>query len=129
MPLWSLHALPVDTVKIHRALGSGTDGGYAGRRFARAVVELAASVGLAVVVQGVETADQLAETGLWGADAAQGYFLGRPVPQEQLIALVRAGLVAGSVLSTAAGRSSSRPPPGPASPAGAPSRVPGGSGR
>ena len=42
-----------------------------------------------VVAEGVETAAQLAALGDFGCDYAQGFLLARPMPLEQLTALLR----------------------------------------
>lgn len=88
-PLAALRDLPVDTVKIDRAVISRIgDAGTRGR-FARAVVDMVTAVGLAVVVQGVETAGQVGEMRQWGAVTGQGYYFGRPVPPALLLAAVQ----------------------------------------
>lgn len=91
-PMISLRDLPVDTVKIDRAMIARIGDARTQQRFARAVIDLVASVGLAVVVEGIETAAQLAQMRQWGAVTGQGYFFSRPVAEEHLIPLVRAGL-------------------------------------
>jgi len=47
----------------------------------RAVADLGRSLRLTVVAEGVETAEQLARVRAAGCDAAQGYFLSRPLPE------------------------------------------------
>jgi EAL domain-containing protein (putative c-di-GMP-specific phosphodiesterase class I) len=51
---------------------------------------MAHSLNLSVVAEGVETTAQRDFLVRTGFDAAQGYFFGRPVPAEQLTALLRA---------------------------------------
>ena len=54
------------------------------------------TLGLKVVAEGVETEDQLRLLSRMGARYAQGYYLGRPAPADQLstnTATVRAGTV------------------------------------
>ncbi|WP_111766743.1 EAL domain-containing protein [Nakamurella deserti] len=96
-PLAALRDLPVDTVKLDRAVVARIGDAGTRCRFARAVLDMVAAVGLAVVVQGVETAGQLAEIRDWGADRAQGYFFGRPVPPDTFRTLLRAGSADGAV--------------------------------
>ena len=47
----------------------------------RAVTELGHTLGLTVVAEGVETAEQLAHVRAASCDAAQGYLLARPMPE------------------------------------------------
>jgi len=55
-----------------------------------AIIAIAHSLGLEVVAEGVETAEQLAFLRSLGCDAAQGYYFSRPVPPEEF-ALLLAG--------------------------------------
>ena len=54
----------------------------------RSVVDLAESLGLTVVAEGVERAEQLTALRALGCDLAQGYHLGMPMPADALRALL-----------------------------------------
>jgi diguanylate cyclase (GGDEF)-like protein/PAS domain S-box-containing protein len=88
--LLRLRTLPFHTVKIDQGLVR-----EAGRDPARvigfigALVQLAQSLGLWVVVEGLETPDLVEAAMLLGADAGQGYALARPMPAAQLADWVR----------------------------------------
>jgi diguanylate cyclase (GGDEF)-like protein len=86
--LSNLKRLPVDTIKIHESVlsGLGVDAGEA--PIVGAVVELGHALGLKVVAEGVETDAQLAELRTLGCDGAQGFLFGRPVPEEDVQALL-----------------------------------------
>jgi diguanylate cyclase (GGDEF)-like protein len=86
--LSNLKRLPVDTIKLHESVlsGLGTDPGDA--PIVGAVVELGHALGLKVVAEGVETDAQLAELRTLGCDGAQGFLFGRPVPEEEVQALL-----------------------------------------
>ncbi len=91
--------LPVDILKIDRSFVSGLGRGDGSeRQVVSAVTGLAASLGMHVVAEGVETAEQLAVLGELGVDGLQGYLLGRPVPavevEERLLAARGAGTAA-----------------------------------
>ncbi len=76
--------LPIDAVKLDLSLIAklGTDPRQTA--LVRSIHELAAVVGNSVVIEGVETAAQLAELEMIGATLAQGYYLCRPVPVDEL---------------------------------------------
>jgi EAL domain-containing protein (putative c-di-GMP-specific phosphodiesterase class I) len=79
----TLERLPVDHVKVDRALLGGASGApRAG--FLRAAVEVIRSVGLVAVCEGVETEAQRALVRAAGFDAAQGYLYGQPAPLADL---------------------------------------------
>jgi len=50
------------------------------------VLQLARNIGVRVIAEGVETAQQLAVLQSLRCDMAQGYFLGRPMPADQVLA-------------------------------------------
>jgi diguanylate cyclase (GGDEF)-like protein len=86
--LSSLKCLPVDTLKIHESFVTGLGGDPDDASLVGAVVELGHALGLEVVAEGVETDMQLAELRSLGCDAAQGFLLGRPVPEDEARALL-----------------------------------------
>jgi len=79
-----LQRLPVDTLKIDRSFVRDMYRDPASAAIIRAVIELARSMSLKVVAEGVETDatwDLLRE---WGCDMAQGYLIARPMPLAEL---------------------------------------------
>lgn len=79
---WSMRSLtdlPIHTVKIDRALVEGIDRSAEGRGVAAAVLALAATLGLDVVAEGIETAAELEVLVDLGCRRGQGFFLGHPV--------------------------------------------------
>ena len=88
--LASLRHLPLDELKIDGSFVSALDDPSNTDGVVRAVVELGHALGLRVVAEGVETESQLAELQSLGCDDAQGYFFSRPVPAEQVGALLAA---------------------------------------
>jgi len=79
--LLRLRTLPFHTVKIDQSLvrEAGRDPEQA-IGFIGALVQLAQSLGLWVVVEGLETPDLVEAATLLGADAGQGFALARPMP-------------------------------------------------
>jgi diguanylate cyclase (GGDEF)-like protein len=90
-----LKNFPVHEVKIDRALVSGIAASDPDRTIVRSTIEMAHSLGLAVVAEGVETPEQQALLRTLGCDYAQGYLYARPLPAAQLEAsLTHSGLAA-----------------------------------
>ncbi|MEI4273557.1 bifunctional diguanylate cyclase/phosphodiesterase [Klenkia sp. LSe6-5] len=75
-----LRRLPVDVVKVDRSFVADLARGGAATTLVASVVELARSLALDVVAEGVETPEQLATLVELGCTYAQGYLLGRPAP-------------------------------------------------
>ena len=76
-----LTRLPVDIVKIDRSFVERLGGPPGDEVLVRAVVQLARSLGLRSVGEGVETPAQLERLQALGCDAAQGYLFGHPDPE------------------------------------------------
>ena len=80
-----LTSLPLDTLKIDRGLIADLADDKRGRIVVRAMIGMARELDLKVVVEGVETAEQLALVADWGCDLYQG-FLGSGALAEQDLA-------------------------------------------
>jgi diguanylate cyclase (GGDEF)-like protein len=81
--LATLQHLPADIVKLDRSFLPEQESVITGgRSFLTAIVALAHSAGLRVVVEGVEDQVQLNAAVIAGADAIQGYLLGVPMSTE-----------------------------------------------
>ena len=80
-----LHRFPLDVLKIDREfLGTMN----ASREFASVVdtvVVLAHNLNMEVVVEGVETRDQLAQLIAIDSDYGQGYYFSRPLPAQEVV--------------------------------------------
>ena len=75
-----LQGLPIDRLKIDRSFVAVLDDEGHDGTIIRTVVDLAHSLGITVVAEGVETAAELRAVGSMGCDEAQGFLLGRPTP-------------------------------------------------
>jgi diguanylate cyclase (GGDEF)-like protein len=80
-----LQLFPVDTVKIDRSFVQRMSDDGGNDVIVAAVVSLARALGMDVVAEGVETAEQLAKLQLLGCRSVQGYLFGRPVPPENVL--------------------------------------------
>ena len=85
-----LRDLPAKWIKVDRSFLVGVPGDPAATRILDAILLLLEALESRVVVEGVETADQLAHLVARGCEAAQGYFLGCAVPADELEPLLRA---------------------------------------
>jgi EAL domain-containing protein (putative c-di-GMP-specific phosphodiesterase class I) len=79
-----LRTLPVHQLKIDRTFVTGMVGDPKDIAIVRSVVQLAHSLGLVVIAEGVETAEVADLLGDLGADIGQGYFFCYPKPAAQL---------------------------------------------
>jgi len=80
-----LKRMPVNTLKIDRSFVSELGSDASVSAIARTVIVLARSLGLDVLAEGVETAEQAAWLEREGCDWAQGWYFGRPMPAEEFI--------------------------------------------
>ncbi len=78
--LAQLQRLPVDELKIDRAFICGLDADAGKQVIVHSTTELAHSLGLDVVAEGVETPEVWSSLLRAGCDLAQGYLISRPMP-------------------------------------------------
>jgi len=81
-----LKRLPVDEIKIDKSFVMAMERDLDDARIVRSTIELAHNLGLTVVAEGLETAKAWAMLAQLGCDEGQGYFICKPMPQEQFIA-------------------------------------------
>lgn len=78
-----LSELPVDVLKLDlKFLRTGTDAGRR-HRIMQAVIDLAHTLHLLVIAEGVETKEESLLLEEMGCQYAQGYYYGRPVPENE----------------------------------------------
>ena len=80
-----LSALPVRQLKIDRSFVEALGADPRAEAVVRAIVDLARSLGLEPVAEGIETAEQLHTLRALGCRRGQGYLLGRPVAAGDLV--------------------------------------------
>jgi diguanylate cyclase (GGDEF)-like protein/excisionase family DNA binding protein len=100
-----LSRLPVDGVKVDRAFVSHVSAPTDPVPILTAVTQIGKELGMAVIAEGVETADQLAVVRAVGVDWVQGFYVARPAPADtagELRALIE------KALSVAAGEGPAR---------------------
>lgn len=85
-----LTSLPLDTLKIDRGLIAEIVGGTRDRIVVKAMIGMARELGLKVVVEGIETAGQLALVADWGCDLYQGFLSAGALDEAELRRFVSA---------------------------------------
>ena len=83
-----LKALPLDYLKIDKKLAQDIAGSQRDRVVVRGVIEMARSLGLAVIAEGVETDEQLDLLAIEGCQYYQGFLCAEPLTGDALAALV-----------------------------------------
>jgi diguanylate cyclase (GGDEF)-like protein len=74
-----LRSFPLDVLKIAKPFVDGVTGRREERSFVRMIIELARTLGLEVVAEGIEAGDQLAVLKEMGCDLGQGFYLSPPL--------------------------------------------------
>jgi diguanylate cyclase (GGDEF)-like protein len=87
-----LKQLPVDELKIDRGFVRDALRDDADAAIVMTAIDLGRRLGISVVAEGVEDAATLARLSGWGADTAQGFFISRPVPADEIEPWLRAGV-------------------------------------
>jgi diguanylate cyclase (GGDEF)-like protein/PAS domain S-box-containing protein len=91
--LSSLKRFPVDRLKVDRSFVEHIASDPDDAAIVRTIIALGRNLGLKVVAEGVETAEQMQFLREHACDEVQGYYFSRPVPAERLEILLRSVLV------------------------------------
>jgi diguanylate cyclase (GGDEF)-like protein len=83
-----LNALPIDTIKIDQTFIAKLSHDSGSQAIVNAIIQLAHSLQMNVVAEGVETAAQHRELSELGSDSCQGFYFARPMPAASLDALI-----------------------------------------
>ena len=83
-----LKALPLDYLKIDKRLCEDITGSPRDRIVVRSVIDMARSLGLGVIAEGVETEEQLTLLAEEGCNLYQGFLCSRPIDVPALVDLV-----------------------------------------
>ena len=79
-----LHGLPIDTLKVDKSFVGRMDTGGNNLELVRGIVGLGHNLGMHVVAEGVETREQLELLQDLDCEYAQGFFIGEPLPAEEV---------------------------------------------
>lgn len=86
-----LRTFPIDSLKIDRSFVRGIVDEVADQEIAASLIRLAHALGVKVVGEGVETAEQLEALRDLGCDRAQGYYLSPPTDAGECTRLLETG--------------------------------------
>jgi EAL domain-containing protein (putative c-di-GMP-specific phosphodiesterase class I) len=81
---------PIDTIKIDRSFVRDLPDDSEDKAIAQAIISMGKALGMTVVAEGVETAEQETFLRDHACDEMQGFLFSRPVPSQQLAELLRA---------------------------------------
>ena len=84
-----LQSLQIDTVKIDQSFVGALTRDSSNLALCKAIISMAHELGMQVVAEGVETAEQSDLLLEAGCDQAQGYFFGKPMAVDQMEAWLR----------------------------------------
>ena len=86
-----LHELPFDVIKIDRSFIARMQNGGRDAQLVSTIRELARQLGVPVIAEGVETPQHLALVRELGCEYAQGYLFARPLPPDEMEAMLASG--------------------------------------
>jgi EAL domain-containing protein (putative c-di-GMP-specific phosphodiesterase class I) len=78
-----LRRIPAQTIKVDQSFVIGMEANAEKRAIVKTIIDLAGSLGMEVVAEGVETADPLALLASYGCHYVQGFLFDRPLPPEE----------------------------------------------
>src|SRR6202042_1322249 len=84
-----LRRLPLDILKLDRSFVSEMENNHESREIVRTIISLAHILGMDIVAEGIETAEQANQLRSLGCKYAQGYFFSKPMDQARVEALLR----------------------------------------
>ena len=86
-----LQRMPLDQLKIDKSFVREVTTNLNDASIVRAVIALGRGLGIAVIAEGVETAEQRDFLVQQGCEHFQGYFYGKPMPADDFVMMARSG--------------------------------------
>jgi diguanylate cyclase (GGDEF)-like protein len=83
-----LNTLPIDTIKVDQTFIAKLSPKPASQAIVTAIIQLAHGIGMSVVCEGVETAQQHHKVTGLGSDSCQGFYFAKPMPAASVSALL-----------------------------------------
>jgi EAL domain-containing protein (putative c-di-GMP-specific phosphodiesterase class I) len=106
-----LRRFPIDMLKVAREFVDGLGRDAHDDVITRAIVELANTLGLLTVAEGIETTQQSETVAALGCDIAQGYLFSRPIEAEAASAVMSASVVSEVIVPRTPAALEAAPPP------------------
>ncbi|HVE46203.1 MAG TPA: EAL domain-containing protein [Acidimicrobiales bacterium] len=97
-----LRQLPIDVLKLDKEFVDGIATGARDSVLPKTVIEMANTLGLHTVAEGIETEEQLQSLRAWKCELGQGYLFARPMPADRIVEMLRAESGASPRAATAA---------------------------
>ena len=85
-----LHSFPFDALKIDRSFVNNLESGDEHCKLVETIISIAHNFNMKVIAEGVETESQHAQLKAMGCEYLQGFLFSRPLPAEELFALLSA---------------------------------------
>lgn len=83
-----LHRYPFDTLKIDRSFVQGMETGAGSAEIVKSILDLARSLKMDVVAEGIETETQASQLQSLGCKLGQGYYFAKPMAPEAISAML-----------------------------------------
>jgi EAL domain-containing protein (putative c-di-GMP-specific phosphodiesterase class I) len=83
-----LHKFPLDTLKIDRSFVANMDKSESTNRIVRSIAQLAHALEMDIIAEGIETKTQMDDLRDFGCQFGQGYYMSKPIPLDQAVALI-----------------------------------------
>ena len=84
-----LKQFPVDTLKIDRSFIQNLPENADDAQISRTIIAMGHNLGMGIIAEGVETADQLAFLQAASCEEVQGFYFSRPVAESDFIGLIK----------------------------------------
>lgn len=84
-----LQEFDMHVLKIDRAFTSRLGKGRAGEALFNSIVSMGKALDMRIIAEGVETREQLNLVQLFGCEEAQGFYISKPLPAEEVLPLLR----------------------------------------
>ena len=83
-----LHHFPINVLKIDRSFITNIEDKASSRELVKSIIALGQNMGMKIIAEGIEKEEQKQILKDMGCDAAQGYFIAKPLPEHDLFAFL-----------------------------------------